>query len=147
MALPSDKYLRRLQMAKEKIIMDVDTGSDDAIALVMSMLDPNFDLLGICSVNGNIEVKLTTDNSLRVVECCDKQGEVKVYKGCDLAMVATLTPWTAQSTGIRSPKVHNMPNPRREGTRAGAHEVHPEHLPLPEPKIKEESISAVEFYL
>ena len=43
---------------KRKIIMDVDTGSDDAIALVMSMLDEHFDLLGICSVNGNIEVKI-----------------------------------------------------------------------------------------
>ena len=122
-------------MAKEKIIMDVDTGSDDAIALVMAMLDPEFELLGICSVNGNIEVKLTTDNSLRVVECCDKQGEVKVYKGCDLPMVATLTPWTSQSTGIRTPKIRNMPNPRREGTRAGATEIHPEHLPLPDPII------------
>ena len=66
-------------MEKRKIIMDVDTGSDDAIALVMAMLDEGFDLLGICSVNGNIEVKLTTDNSLRVVECCEKQDTVKVY--------------------------------------------------------------------
>ncbi len=134
-------------MAKEKIIMDVDTGSDDAIALVMSMLHPDFDLLGICSVNGNIEVKLTTDNSLRVVECCEKQDQVKVYKGCDLPMVATLTPWTSQSTGIRSNKVTGTPNPRREGMKPGPHEVHPEHLPLPEPKIKEAEISAAEFYL
>ena len=69
---------------KRKIIMDVDTGSDDAIALVMAMLCEDFDCLGICSVNGNVEVKLTTDNSLRVVECCDKQGQVKVYKGLSL---------------------------------------------------------------
>ena len=132
---------------KRKIIMDVDTGSDDAIALVMAMLDEHFDLLGICSVNGNIEVKLTTDNSLRVVECCDMQDEVKVYKGCDLPMVSTLMPWTPQSTGIRSEgdliRKEFRPNPRREGTRAGNKEVHPEHLPLPEPKIKEAKESAV----
>ncbi|MCI8453089.1 MAG: nucleoside hydrolase [Lachnospiraceae bacterium] len=130
---------------KRKIIMDVDTGSDDAIALVMAMLDEQFDLLGICSVNGNIEVKLTTDNSLRVVECCDKQDSVKVYKGCDYPMVSTLMPWTPQSTGIRSEGSANtpMPNPRREGTRAGDKEVHPEHLPLPEPKICEAKESAV----
>ncbi len=130
---------------RRKIIMDVDTGSDDAIALVMSMLDEHFDLLGICSVNGNIEVKLTTDNSLRVVECCDKQSEVRVYKGCDYPMVSTLMPWTPQSTGIRSEGSINdlRPNPRREGTRAGDKEVHPEHLPLPAPKIKEAEESAV----
>ena len=132
---------------KRKIIMDVDTGSDDAIALVMSMLDENFDLLGICSVNGNIEVKLTTDNSLRVVECCDKQNEVKVYKGADLPIASTLLPWTAQSTGIQSEIClqtgERRPNPRREGTRAGNQEVHPEHLPLPAPTTKEADQSAV----
>ena len=134
-------------MAKEKIIMDVDTGSDDAVALLMAMLDPGFDLLGICSVNGNIEVKLTTDNSLRCVECCDKQDQVKVYRGCDLPMVSTLTPWTPQTTGIQSPASHGMQNPRREGMREDGKQVHPEHLPLPEPTIKADEISAVEFYL
>ena len=134
---------------KRKIIMDVDTGSDDAIALVMSMLDEHFDLLGICSVNGNMEVKLTTDNSLRVVECCDKQDTIKVYKGADLPIASTLLPWTSQSTGIRSEVFlttdYRMPNPRREGTRAGSNEIHPEHLPLPAPTIKEERQCAVSW--
>ena len=118
-------------MEKRKIIMDVDTGSDDAIALTMAMLDEHFDLLGICTVNGNIEVKLTTDNSLRVVECCEKQDQVKVYRGCEYPIASTLLPWTAQS--IR-------PIPRREGMRPGADEVHPKHLA---PTIKESNESAV----
>lgn len=121
-------------MDKQKIIMDVDTGSDDAIALVMAMLDEHLDCLGITAVNGNVEVKLTTDNSLRVVECCDKQGEVKVYKGCDLPIASTLMPWTAQSL---------RPFPTREGTRKGQTVVHGDHLPLPAPTIKEEKDSAV----
>ena len=66
-----------------KIIMDVDTGSDDAIALALAMSEPEFELLGICSVNGNLEVALTTENTLRVVECCGEAGRVKVYKGCE----------------------------------------------------------------
>ena len=135
---------------KRKIIMDVDTGSDDAVALVMAMLHEEFDLLGICSVNGNIEVKLTTDNSLRTVECCDKQDEVKVYKGCDMPLVSALTPWSPQSTGIRSWGMINQPprkNPRREGMRSGDKEIHHEHLPLPEPTIHEDAKSAVQFYL
>ena len=125
-------------MEKRKIIMDVDTGCDDAVALVMAMLDEHFDLLGITAVNGNIEVKLTTDNSLRCVEACDKQGQVKVYKGCDLPIASTLMPWTAQSL---------RPFPTREGTRNNALAVHPDHLPLPEPTITAERDSAVVFII
>ncbi|NLL91694.1 MAG: nucleoside hydrolase [Ruminococcaceae bacterium] len=131
-------------MEKRKIIMDVDTGSDDAMALVMAMLDERFDLLGITAVNGNVEVKLTTMNSLRVVECCDKQDEVKVYKGCDLPIASTLMPWGPQATQM--PGFTN-PLPHREGTREQSIQVHTDHLPLPVPKIKEEPESAVVFLI
>lgn len=123
-----------MENTKRKIIMDVDTGSDDAIALVMAMLSEDLDCLGICAVNGNVEVKLTTDNSLRVVECCDKQGVVPVFKGCDLPIASTLMPWTAQSL---------RPFPIREGSREGQIVVHGDHLPLPAPTIHEERDSAV----
>ena len=125
-----------MENTKRKIIMDVDTGSDDAIALVMAMLSEDLDCIGITAVNGNVEVKLTTDNSLRVVECCDKQGVVPVYKGCDLPIASTLLPWTAQSL---------RPFPTREGSREGQTVVHGDHLPLPEPTIKEERDSAVVY--
>jgi len=125
-----------MENTKRKIIMDVDTGSDDAIALVMAMLSEDLDCIGITAVNGNVEVKLTTDNSLRVVECCGKQGVVPVYKGCDLPIASTLLPWTAQSL---------RPFPTREGTREGKTVVHGDHLPLPEPTIKEERDSAVVY--
>ncbi len=124
---------------KRKIIMDVDTGTDDAVALTMAMLSPEFELLGICSVNGNLEVKLTTNNSLRVVEACGKQGQVKVYKGADLPMASTLlkNSW------------HDLyrKNPRREGTLDSKVEVHTDYLPTPDPVITEEAESAVAFYL
>lgn len=71
---------------------------------------------------------------------------MKVYKGCDLPMVSTLMPWTPQSTGIRSEgtKDERMPIPRRSGIgQAQLQGVHPDHLPLPEPSIKEEKDSAV----
>ena len=65
-------------MSKRKIIMDVDTGTDDAVALVMAILGDEAELLGITTVNGNLELKLTTDNTLRVVECCRPYGLVPV---------------------------------------------------------------------
>ena len=41
-------------MSKRKIIMDVDTGTDDAVALVMAILGGEAELLGITTVNGNL---------------------------------------------------------------------------------------------
>ena len=40
-------------MAKREVILDVDTGSDDAIALIAAMANPDFEVLGIMAVNGN----------------------------------------------------------------------------------------------
>ncbi len=77
-------------MEKYKVIMDVDTGTDDAVALLMAMGSEQIDLLGVCSVNGNRNVELTTDNTLRVVDFVGKGDQVKVYKGCALPLVCTL---------------------------------------------------------
>jgi len=119
---------------KRKIIMDVDTGSDDAVALMLAMLDDSFDLLGITSVNGNLEVKLTTENSLRIVEFLNKQDTVKVYRGADLPLCSTLLPNTVQSM---------VPIPRREGDPSLATLHHASHIPTPKFTIKEEDESAV----
>ena len=35
---------------KRKIILDVDTGTDDAIAIMTAYLDPDIDLLAVCSL-------------------------------------------------------------------------------------------------
>lgn len=40
-------------MDKKKIILDVDTGSDDAIAIMTAVLSDELDVLGITTVNGN----------------------------------------------------------------------------------------------
>ena len=121
---------------KRKIIMDVDTGSDDAVALILAMTDPFYDLLGITSVNGNLEVKLTTENSLRIVEFMGKQDTVKVYKGADLPICSTLLPTTPQSLA---------PIPRREGSSIPEGLHHAAHIPTPSYTIREEEESAVEW--
>ena len=51
-------------MEKYKVIMDVDTGTDDAVALLMAMGSEQIDLLGVCSVNGNRNVELTDRKSV-----------------------------------------------------------------------------------
>lgn len=119
---------------KHKIIMDVDTGSDDAVALILAMLDDTFDLLGVTSVGGNLEVKLTTENTLRMVEFCEKQDRVGVYRGADLPLVSTLLPTTAQS---------QLPLPRREGVSVPEGLHHAAHIPTPKFTIKEQDDCAV----
>jgi inosine-uridine nucleoside N-ribohydrolase len=51
-----------------KIILDVDTGTDDAVALMTAALSPDLDLVGATTVNGNTRVESTTENTLRVFE-------------------------------------------------------------------------------
>lgn len=75
----------------KKVILDVDTGTDDAIAIMTALLSPELEVLGICSVNGNRGLEFTTENTLRVVEYLG--ADVPVYKGCSLPMVSTLQPW------------------------------------------------------
>ena len=38
---------------KIKIILDVDTGTDDAVAIMMAYLEEKIDLLAVCTVVGN----------------------------------------------------------------------------------------------
>ena len=40
-------------MATEKIILDVDTGSDDAVAIICAALSSKIELHSICTVWGN----------------------------------------------------------------------------------------------
>ena len=124
-------------MEKEKIILDVDTGSDDAVAIVCALLSDEVDVLGITTVTGNVEIRNTTDNTLRVVECCDKQDEVKVYRGAELPLASTLVPWGIQGKTL----------PRTEKESDQSLKVHPDHLPLPETKLKEEDKRAVPWMI
>ena len=77
-------------MSPEKIILDVDTGSDDAVAIICAALSSKIELHSICTVWGNRPLSQTTDNTLRVVDMLGIGETVKVYPGCETSMVATL---------------------------------------------------------
>ncbi len=63
-----------------KIIIDTDTGSDDAVALVMALRDPSVKVLAITTVSGNVKMEQATYNALQSI---DYAGMYKppVYKG------------------------------------------------------------------
>ncbi len=59
------------------VILDCDTGTDDAVAIMLAALHSDLDLLGVTTVWGNHDVAHTTDNSLRVLDLLDP-GVVEV---------------------------------------------------------------------
>jgi len=65
-----------------KVILDVDTGTDDAVALMVAALSPDLELVGVTTVNGNTTIDNTTDNTLRVFDWIGLPG-TPVHRGMD----------------------------------------------------------------
>ena len=110
-----------------KLILDVDTGTDDAVAVMLAALHPALDLIGCTTVNGNIPVEYCTDNTLRVLEHIGR-GEIPVYEGLARPLVRA-----------------DFPVPRRTKDTSGKY--HPEALPVPPAKGSKLRTGAVEFLI
>lgn len=67
-----------------RLVLDCDTGTDDAIAIMVAALHPGLDLAGVCSVFGNAPVETTTANSRRVLADVGRAG-VPVLPGAAAA--------------------------------------------------------------
>ena len=61
-------------------IIDTDTASDDAVALVMALRQPDVDVKAITVVAGNVPLPLAVQNALYTVELCG--ADAPVYAGC-----------------------------------------------------------------
>ena len=62
-----------------RFLIDTDTASDDAVALVMALNDPEIRIEAITVVAGNVPLEQGVQNALYTVERCGKQ--VPVYEG------------------------------------------------------------------
>lgn len=62
------------------IILDVDTGIDDMLAIAYATHSPEVKLIGLTTLFGNATVEETTRNSLYVLELLGRK-EIPVYKG------------------------------------------------------------------
>ncbi len=60
-------------------IIDTDTASDDAIAIMMMLKHESIDVKAITTVAGNVEIEQTTKNALFITEQCNK--DVPTYIG------------------------------------------------------------------
>jgi purine nucleosidase len=62
-------------------LIDTDTASDDAVALVMALRAPGVRVVAITTVAGNVPVEQSTRNALYTVELCG--ANVPVYAGAE----------------------------------------------------------------
>lgn len=60
--------------------MDVDTGTDDATAIILAALSDKIDLIGVTTSWGNRELPITTKHTLMVIELL--KMNIPVYAGC-----------------------------------------------------------------
>ena len=57
---------RELQGDKRKFLIDCDTGTDDAIAIIAALYAKEIDVQAITTVTGNVSVKYTSENTLNL---------------------------------------------------------------------------------
>ncbi len=63
-----------------RVVLDVDTGIDDAIAIALAVASPHVELVGVTTVAGNVGLSYTTANTLRVLDFLGA-NHVPVYRG------------------------------------------------------------------
>lgn len=71
-----------------KFLIDTDTASDDAVALVMALQHPDIQIEVITLVAGNVPVDQGVQNALYTVELCG--ADVPVYRGSEKPLIRPL---------------------------------------------------------
>lgn len=67
------------------MVIDTDTASDDAVALVLALTDPRVDVRAVTVVSGNVPMEMGVQNALYTVELCG--SDVPVHAGADRPLV------------------------------------------------------------
>jgi purine nucleosidase len=98
-------------------LIDTDTASDDAVALIMALRAPDVRVVAITTVAGNVPVQQATQNALYTVELCG--AGVPVYMGADKPLLRAYqnATWFHGRDGLGD---HNYPAPSQSPARAHA---------------------------
>ena len=70
-----------LRPVKTPFLIDTDTASDDAVALIMALRSPQVEVLAITTVAGNVDVHQASRNALYTAQLCDSR--VPVFMGVE----------------------------------------------------------------
>jgi len=92
-------------------LIDTDTASDDAVALIMALRAPNVRVAAITTVAGNVDVQQSTRNALYTIELCG--ADTPVFMGADKPLVRTYenATWFHGRDGLGD---HDYPAPRQK---------------------------------
>ncbi len=99
-----------------KLILDVDTGTDDAVAVMLAALHPALELVGCTTVNGNVPVQSCTANTLGVLDHIGRR-DIPVYEGLSRPLVRRDFP-KARTPGDLGSRIHALTLPVPASTRA-----------------------------
>ncbi len=105
---------------KRTFLIDTDTASDDAVALIMALQHPEVEVAAITTVAGNVGVRQATWNALYTAEMCG--SGVPVYTGAEkpLKRKHQSADWFHGRDGLGD---HGYPAPRRSPEKMGAAEA------------------------
>jgi purine nucleosidase len=95
---------------KRPFLIDTDTASDDAVALIMALRSPEIAVCAITTVAGNVDVEQATRNALYTAELCG--SNVPVFAGAEKPLERDHidASWFHGRDGLGD---HGYPPPRR----------------------------------
>lgn len=101
-----------------RMIIDTDTASDDAVAIMMAVHSPHISVEAITVVAGNVSLKQASVNARYTLELCNK--DIPVYLGCDRPWLkaASTAEWFHGEDGMG-----NMNYPAPSSTAESLHAV------------------------
>jgi len=101
-------------------LIDTDTASDDAVALIMALRWPDVRVAAITVVAGNVNVRQATRNALYTAELCG--ADVPVYSGAERPLLRPYqdATWFHGRDGLGD---HNYPAPKRSAEKLHAVEA------------------------
>lgn len=95
---------------KPLFLIDTDTASDDAVALIMALRSPNIHVLAITAVAGNVNVHHAARNALYTAELCSSNVPVFVGAERPLRREHQSADWFHGKDGLGD---HGYPPPKR----------------------------------
>ena len=76
-----------------KMLIDVDTGVDDSIALLYALNHPEGEIVGITTGCGNVDAVQAAENTVRIIELSNTKKEIKR----NLGRSGRMDPWRKRS--------------------------------------------------
>jgi purine nucleosidase len=106
-----------LTRVSRAFLIDTDTASDDAVALIMALRAPDVRVAAITVVAGNVDLQQATRNALYTAELCG--ANVPVYSGAEKPLLRLYqnATWFHGRDGLGD---HNYPAPQSRAEKAHA---------------------------